>query len=263
MRQGLRLAFLGHSTVLIEIEGLRILTDPILVDRGGPLRRVVEPIDPELYAGIDLVLLSHLHLDHFDVGSLRLLGPDTHLVVPTGAGFLLDRLGFKAVEELGPGDRIERGAVAVTATTAVHGGFRPPAGPRAAAVGYAIESPPARIYFAGDTDLFPGMADLAPIDVALLPVWGWGPRLGPGHLDPARATQAVGLLRARYVVPIHWGTLWPRGLGRIRPGRLTEPPHEFATLVGAAHPQSTIVVTPPGRVVDFESNDLIGWVPPL
>jgi L-ascorbate metabolism protein UlaG (beta-lactamase superfamily) len=254
-----RLTFLGHSTVLIEIAGVRILTDPVLFDRIGPLRRTVTSLDPDLYRRIDLALVSHLHLDHFDVPSLRLLGPALRIVVPAGAGRLLDRLDFANVDELGAGEGIVSGAVRVTATHAAHGGFRPPFGPNAAAVGYLVEAGDARIYFAGDTDLFPGMADLAPdLDVALLPVWGWGPNLGRGHLDPGRAAQALRLLRPRYAVPIHWGTLWPLGFGRVRPGRLSDPPIEFAALAAVAHPDGTVLVTPPGRPVTFTVGPTLG-----
>jgi L-ascorbate metabolism protein UlaG (beta-lactamase superfamily) len=247
-----RLTFLGHSTVLIELGGLRILTDPVLFDRIGPLRRVVTSLDPDLYARIDLALVSHLHLDHFDVASLRLLGSAVRVVVPYGAGALLGRLGFRRGIELGPGEGLVSGSVSVTATVAAHGGFRPPFGPRAAAVGYVIEAGAATIYFAGDTDLFPGMAELVPdLDVALLPVWGWGPRLGRGHLDPMRAAQALRLLRPRYAVPIHWGTLWPFGFGRVRQGRLTDPPLEFAARAAEVYPDGTILITPPGQSVSF------------
>lgn len=246
------LAFLGHSTVLIELDGLRILTDPVLFDRVTVLRRIVTPVDPSLYAGIDAVVISHLHLDHFDLPSLRLLGPATELVVPRGAGDLLRRAGFEHVTEMAAGERTTIGGVSITATRAVHGGYRPPFGPRAVAVGYLIEGDATRIYFAGDTDLFPEMGDLAPdLDVALIPVWGWGPTLGPGHLDPTRAAVAVGLLEPRFAVPIHWGTFWPYGLGRVRPGLLTEPPLEFAARTAAAYPKATIVVTPPGESIDL------------
>jgi len=247
MESPLRLTFLGHSTVLIELAGVRILTDPVLFDRLALLRRVVSPVDPGLYARIDVVVVSHLHLDHFDLPSLRLLGPAVRLVVPRGAGRIVRQAGLAEVDELAAGEAIAIGPLRITATTAVHGGWRPPFGPRAAAVGYLLEAAGRRIYFAGDTNLFAGMADLGPgLDVALLPVWGWGPNLGPGHLDPRRAAQAVGLLRPRCAVPIHWGTLWPFGLGRVRPGRLTEPPIEFAARVARTHPSTTVLITPPG-----------------
>ncbi|MFI5254289.1 MAG: MBL fold metallo-hydrolase [Candidatus Limnocylindrales bacterium] len=245
-----RLAFLGHSTVLIEHAGLRILTDPVLLDRVTLLRRVAPSVDPALHADIDLVLLSHLHLDHFDLPSLRLLGPGVRLAVPRGAGALLRAAGFHDVHELAAGERLVMGPLTVTGTPAVHGGYRPPLGPRAAALGFLLEAEGWRTYFAGDTDLFAGMADLAPgLDVALLPVWGWGPGLGPGHLDPGRAATAMRLLRPRFAVPIHWGTLWPYGLGRVRPERLSGPPREFAAL--ADRDQGQVLVTPPGQRVSF------------
>jgi len=246
------LTFLGHSTVLIELGGLRILTDPVLFDRVGLLRRVVNPLDPGLYARIDVALLSHLHRDHFDLASLRLLGQGVRLLVPAGAGALMRREGFRQVDELPAGGALVVGSVSFTATHAAHGGFRPPFGPRAAAVGYLIEGGTARVYFAGDTDIFPGMADLAQgLDVALLPVWGWGPSLGPGHLDPRRAAEALRLLHPRYTMPIHWGTLWPFGLGRVRPGRLTDPPLEFAAHAAQVLPECTVLVTAPGEHVSF------------
>ena len=76
-----------------------------------------------------------------------------------------------------------------------------------------IEGGGRSVYFAGDTDVFEEMADLAPVDVALLPIWGWGPSMGPGHMDPARAAEAARLLDARVAIPIHWGTYFPIHLG--------------------------------------------------
>ncbi len=251
MDQPERVTFLGHSTLLVEVGGVRILTDPVLFDRIGPLRRVVSSLDPGLHEAIDLVLVSHLHLDHFDVASLRLLGPGIRLVVPNGAQTLLRRLGFTDVVELGPGDRTRHGGIEIVATRATHGGFRPPFGPRAAAVGYVIEGTDERIYFAGDTDLFPGMADLGSIDTALIPVWGWGPRLGPGHLNPWRAAEAVGIIKPRIAIPIHWGTFWPFGLGRVRPGRLENPPLEFADRAAVTNPTGRAVVVAPGDALDL------------
>ena len=104
---------------------------------------------------------------------------------------------------------------------AVHGGSRGRRGPEIEALGYVINGGGHRAYFAGDTDLFDGMADLGALDLALLPVAGWGPSVGPGHLDPARAARALTLLRPRAAVPIHWGTLYPMGLRRLRPDPLS------------------------------------------
>jgi L-ascorbate metabolism protein UlaG (beta-lactamase superfamily) len=135
----------------------------------------------------------------------------------------------------------------------VHGGRRPPLGPDAPALGFVVEAGPAKVYFAGDTDVFPAMADLAPdLDVAMLPVWGWGPRLGAGHMNPRGAALALRLLRPRCAVPIHWGTLWPYGFGRVVPGRLTDPPREFARFARRYAPGVRVLLTPPGERVTFE-----------
>src|SRR4029079_9097757 len=109
------------------------------------------------------------------------------------------------------------------------------------AVGFLIASRHRRIYFAGDTDLFDGMEGLAEdLDLALLPIWGWGPSIGPGHLDPERAARAAALLSPRMVVPIHWGTLYPIGLARLRPDPLRSPPREFADWMRALAPQAEV-----------------------
>ena len=188
--------FLGHSTVLIEIGEARILTDPVLIDRVTILRRAVGTLPADLYQGIDAVVISHLHLDHLDIASLRLLGSDVQLIVPRGAGRLLERAGFRNVVELARGKSVDVDGVEVTATQAVHSGFRPPFGPNAEAVGFVFEEGGESVYFAGDTDVFDEMADLSGVDLALLPVWGWGPRLGPGHMDPKRAADALKVLQA-------------------------------------------------------------------
>jgi L-ascorbate metabolism protein UlaG (beta-lactamase superfamily) len=241
--------FLGHSTVLVEMGDARVLTDPVLMDRISILKRQASPLPSDLYRDIDLVVISHLHLDHLDLPSLRALGTDTPLVVPRGAGKLMRRLGFVAVEELAPGKSLVIDGVTVRATLADHSGFRPPFGPTADAVGYVLEQGNESVYFAGDTDIFPEMADLAGVDLALLPVWGWGPRLGPGHMDPGRAAQALEVIRPRAVVPIHWGTLWPVGMGRVMPDRLERPPLDFAEAAGRRAPDVKVLLTQPGQTV--------------
>ena len=241
--------FLGHSTVLVEIGGVRVLTDPVLYDRVSILRRAVSPLPAELYRGVDVAVISHLHLDHLDLASLRLLGRDTPLIVPRGAGRFMRKMGFREVTELPIGRSIEVRGTTVTATPARHSGFRPPLGPNADAVGYVFDADEETVYFAGDTDIFPQMADLAGIDLALLPVWGWGPRLGPGHMNPARAAEALRVLRPRAAVPIHWGTLWPLGMGRVAASRLQRPPLDFARSAKMVAPEVTILLTPPGESV--------------
>lgn len=244
-----RLTFLGHSTVVIELDGVRILTDPLLRYRVVHLRRFGPRPNRASLGHIDAVLLSHLHLDHCDLPSLRRLGVDVRLIAPNGAGALLRRRGFHLVEELRPGESTRVDTVTVTATYAAHSGFRPPVGPSAVALGFLI-SGSQRIYFAGDTDLFPEMADLGDdLDVALLPVWGWARSLGKGHLDPRRAAEALRLLRPSIAIPIHWGTLAAPTLGPNPTRFLTEPPHLFAEHAAQLAPDVTVRIVPTGESV--------------
>ena len=248
-----RLTWLGHATVVVELAGARLLTDPVLRNRVAHLHRVSPPPDAAAAAGVDAVLVSHIHFDHLDVPSLRRLGRSVPLFVPRGAGRFLRRVGFKEVTELEAGDEVDVGRACVRAVEAAHDGRRRPLGPEAETLGFAL-SGEKTVYFAGDTDIFDGMAGLAGgIDVALLPVWGWGPTLGPGHMDPAAAARAVALLRPRVAVPIHWGTLFPAGLEHIRRAALFEPPRAFARLVGEAGGDVVVRVLSPGDSLELDS----------
>ena len=238
----------GHATALIELDGVRILTDPILVDRIGPLRRLAAPVAADLSTRIDAVLLSHLHADHTDLRSLRMIGAGTRVLAPRGAAAWLSRRGFGNVEELAVGEATSVGALNVSATPALHGGRRRPGGVRADPIGFVVRGSRS-VYFAGDTDLFEQMSQLAgSIDLALLPVWGWGPALGPGHLDPDRAVTAALRLSPRVAVPIHWGTFaLPRGLRR--PVDPEEPAKRFASLMARRAPAvDARVIAPGGRL---------------
>jgi L-ascorbate metabolism protein UlaG (beta-lactamase superfamily) len=269
-----RIVFLGHATVLIEVDGVRLLTDPLLRRRVAHLRRRVPPVQKDQFAGVDAVLISHLHHDHLDLPSLRLLGRDTPLIVPAGAGGWLRRKGFVAVTELGvcdvarveivtepgvgdvaqvgrvtalaAGDVAKAGTLTVTAVQARHDGHRL-GGPHAEALGYLV-SGGHTVYFAGDTELFAEMSHLPqPLDVALLPVAGWGPKLGAGHMGPLDAARAVGLIEPRIAIPVHWGTLSPLGLGRRDRARLDEPPRLFAEHVAGIAPGVEVRILAPGQ----------------
>jgi L-ascorbate metabolism protein UlaG (beta-lactamase superfamily) len=252
---GLAMRFLGHSTVRLELAGTVVLTDPVLTGSVGPLRRVHRTPTRADWADADLVLLSHLHGDHLHLPSLRRLR--ARIVVPRGAGAWLRARGVKEVEELAPGECLEHGALRVTGVPARHSGHRwgprSTRGPQAAAMGHLVESDDVTVYAAGDTDLFDGMADLPTPDVALLPVWGWGPTLGPGHLDPVRAAEAVRRIRPRVAVPVHWGTLALAGLLRTARMRrlLVEPPRVFAAAVAATRTATEVLVTEPGDPVEL------------
>ena len=245
-----RVTYVGHATVLAEMDGTRLLTDPVLRSRLGPLRRHGVPPAPNTATGLDAVLISHLHHDHADLPSLRQIDREVPLLVPPGAAGLFERNGFSRVSELAPGDSTEVGAISVTAVEASHSGERHGFG-EAEAVGYWLEGR-SRIYFAGDTDIFEGMEALGKgLDLALLPIWGWGPSLGPGHLDPERAARAAALLSPHTVVPIHWGTLYPFGLARFHPRPLRSPPREFLAWMGQLAPQVEARVLAPGEAVSL------------
>jgi L-ascorbate metabolism protein UlaG (beta-lactamase superfamily) len=240
---GARISWLGHATVLLELDGVRLLTDPVLGRRVGPLLRVsADPVEAAQLRQIDCVLLSHLHADHADPGSLRRLG--TSVIGPGGAGEWLRGAGVEHARELSPGDEAAVGSLRVIATPAVHDRRRRPFGTQAQPIGFVVRGS-LGMYFAGDTDLFEGMTELrGTVDVALLPVWGWGPSVGEGHLDPQRAAEAVAMIGPSLAIPIHWGTFalpWARGGDSDRPAR------EFAELAAKLAPGVEVRVLAPGE----------------
>ena len=190
-----RVRWLGHSTVLIELDGVLALTDPLLRKQVLHLRRSA-PLDVEEAAEVDVVLLSHLHYDHLDLPSLRQLDRTIPVVAPRGAGPLVSRQGFRSVVELSAGEETAVGDVTVRAVPAEHGSSRI-VGKKAEALGYVVAGS-RDVYFAGDTDLFPGMAELAgALDVALVPDLGLGavdrpgpPRSAPGRRGARRPAPA-------------------------------------------------------------------------
>ncbi len=136
----------------------------------------------------------------------------------------------------------------VVATPAEHDPTRRPGGPQAVPIGSLMRHERS-VYFAGDTDIFAEMAELGPVDVALLPVAGWGPTLGPGHLDAERAARAAALIRPRTGVPTHWGTLYPRATRRGPWFR--DPPRDFAAQVAELAPDVQVLVLSPGESLEL------------
>lgn len=242
------ITWVGHATVLVEMAGTRALTDPLLGARLGPLVRVPGPVGAATYRGVDVVLLSHLHADHADPRSLRRIGRDVEVVAPPGSRGWLRRRGMSKVRELRPGRVTAIGPLKVTAVPAEHDDRRHRFGPRAPAIGYVLEATRA-VYFAGDTALFPEMAQIGPPpDLALLPVGGWGPTLGPGHLDPHTAAEAARLIHPRLAIPIHWGTLalpW-------RSRRRSDAGAAFAASAATLAPDVEVRVLRPGERTRLE-----------
>jgi L-ascorbate metabolism protein UlaG (beta-lactamase superfamily) len=241
------ITFLGHATLRVEMDGVTLLTDPVLrtFTYGLVHRQPVQDV-ARMVGDVDDVLISHLHRDHLDLASLHRLPANVQIVVPRGGGQVVKRSGFEFVRELAVGESLEVRGVRVLATPAAHNGFRAPFGPMAECLGFVIEGSQ-RIYFAGDTDIFDGMADIGPVDVALLPIAGWGPRLGPGHMGPKEAVRALQLLRPRIAVPIHWGSLVPVGMHMRTWSYLTLPPVFFSQLARQAQPNVEVRVLEPGQ----------------
>jgi L-ascorbate metabolism protein UlaG (beta-lactamase superfamily) len=246
------LTYIGHATTLIRLEGSSILTDPMLRAGLGPLRRQGRPPPPGLPEVADVVLISHLHRDHLDIPSVRRVPSKTPLVVPRGASRWVEKAGPHPIVEVGRGEAVSVGEVEITGVPAEHGGSRGLWGPEIEALGYVISGGGRSVYFAGDTDLFDEMSDIGPVDVALLPVWGWGPSVGEGHLDPEKAARAAALIRPRLAVPIHWGTFYPAGVRRLQPEPLARPPHEFARLTRSLAPEVEVRVLEPGSETSLE-----------
>jgi L-ascorbate metabolism protein UlaG (beta-lactamase superfamily) len=152
---------------------------------------------------------------------------------------------MRDVIEVEPGARCTIGAMTIEAVAAHHDGRRYPIGARVPALGFLLEGS-ARVYFAGDTDLFDEMAALrGRVDVALLPIWGWGPRLPAGHLNPETAARALALIQPALAIPIHWGTMRSPGEGSAHDPRA--PAEAFAAAAARVAPDVEVRILAPGE----------------
>jgi L-ascorbate metabolism protein UlaG (beta-lactamase superfamily) len=240
-----RITYIGHATLLIELDGLRILTDPLLRDRLGPLRRHGPSPDPAALRDLDAVLISHAHPDHFDRPSLLRVADTARFVVPMGLGPRTSHLApASTITQLQAGGTTDLDDVRLTAIRARH--WRWPAAPRVRTLGYLLEGS-IGVYFAGDTGAFPEMEHLqGRVDVALLPIGRWGPHPGPNRLEPASAARVANLVGARVAIPVHWGTFYPVGFERLWPRPLREPPERFVAAAAREAPNVDVRVLQPG-----------------
>ncbi len=218
-RQQFSLTWIGHSTLLIQMQGVNILTDPIFSERASPLsfvgpKRIMPPGLPfKALPPIDLVLISHDHYDHLDKNTILRLGNNPFYIVPLGVGKILRSWGITHYVEADWGDEIKFDKMEIICAPAQHFSGRTPFGQNTTLwAGWILKGASQTFYFAGDTGYFRGFSEIAqaygPIDFAALPIGAYAPRwfMRPVHLDPEEALQAFKDLRANIFVPIHWGT---------------------------------------------------------
>jgi L-ascorbate metabolism protein UlaG (beta-lactamase superfamily) len=217
----LRVTYIGHATLLIEIGGKRLLTDPNFDPTLGRfLPRVCAPgIALEALPKLDGILLTHAHADHLSFDSLDALPDDIPLFAPPAIAKWLRKQGYLHVVPVAPGELVDVDDVRVRAASATHEGSRYGVDRwRSAANMYLIETNKTSVFFAGDTALASDTTHLVEnhlvsagrsLDLALLPVgyapW-WKPGFRKGHLTSADALTLFERLKARYFIPYHWGT---------------------------------------------------------
>ena len=219
-QSGLRATWLGHSTVLIEIEGLRVLTDPVWGTRASPLTiagpKRFQPVPVALgeMPPVDLVIVSHDHYDHLDYPTIRALAKvDVPFVTSLGVGAHLEAWGVRPerITELDWWESHSLRGISITAAPSQHFSGRS-FGARNATLwsSLAIRSPRHAVFFSGDTGLTTEYAAirerLGPFDLVMLEVGGLHPSWGDMHLGPGNALKALELLGGGAFLPIHWGT---------------------------------------------------------
>jgi L-ascorbate metabolism protein UlaG (beta-lactamase superfamily) len=216
---GLRVTWLGHSTVLVEIDGLRILTDPVWgevpmpVTWLGPKRWYPPPLRLDELPPIDLVVISHDHYDHLDEPTMRAIRDwDAAFVAPLGVGAHLAYWGIpeEKITELDWWESRELEGVEVTCTPARHASGRHVLDQNATLwAGYAFVGDEHRVFFSGDTGLFPGMNDigekLGPFDLTMIEVGAYDMGWPDWHIGPEQAVRAHGMLGGKLLLPVHWG----------------------------------------------------------
>jgi len=217
---GLRVTWLGHSTMLLEIDGHRVLTDPVFGARVSPMRhfgpRRFHPVPAALDAlpDLDAVVLSHDHYDHLCASTMRALAASTVPVVTAlGVGARLVALGFDPgrVTELDWGESVDLAGLRFTATPAQHfsgRGLRDRN--RTLWASFVVAGATHRVFFSGDSGLTPEFADIGrvhgPFDLTMLEIGAHHPSWGSIHLGPANALEAFDMLGGGALLPVHWGT---------------------------------------------------------
>jgi L-ascorbate metabolism protein UlaG (beta-lactamase superfamily) len=253
---GLRVTWLGHSTLLLEIDGHRVLTDPVWGERSSPLSWIGPSrwYPPPLSLGdvpkLDAVLLSHDHYDHLDYWTIVAMKDwDTTFVVPLGVGAHLAYWGVPEAKivELDWWERHTFGALEIVATPARHASGRTLFDKDETLwAGYAVLGPSHRAYFSGDTGLFPAMHDigqqLGPFDLTMIEAGAYGNAWPDWHLGPEQAVTAHRMVRGKVLLPVHWG------LFNLAYHGWTEPIERV--LAAASDVEVTVIAPRPGQSVE-------------
>ena len=269
---GLRVTWLGHATALLEIDGARVLTDPVWSERASPLtwigpRRWYRPqIALAALPRIDAVVISHDHYDHLDMRTIVAMKdwPTTTFVVPLGVGAHLAYWGVpeSRIVELDWWDRTRVGALEIVCTPARHAAGRNMLFDRDGKLwaGYAVIGARHRVFFSGDTGLHPSMreigARLGPFDMTMIEVGQYNRAWPDWHIGPEQALIAHGMLRGKVMLPMHWG------LFKLAPHGWTEPIER--TVAAGAAAGATIVTPMPGESIEPEPPPAVTrWWPQL
>jgi L-ascorbate metabolism protein UlaG (beta-lactamase superfamily) len=228
--------WIGHASFVARLGGRLVATDPMFSMRmAGALRRTVPPgVALESLPPLDVVTVSHNHMDHMDLPSLRRIGPKALFVVPIGNARFLQRVGLDNVVELDWWQQHRFDGLEITCVPARHWSMRAPwTRNQALWGGFVVRGAEGTLYHSGDTGYFDGFkeigARLGPIDWACLPIGAYEPRwfLEPQHMNPEEAGQAFLDLGARTMVAMHWGTF------RLTDEPLAEPPERIRAFFGA------------------------------
>jgi L-ascorbate metabolism protein UlaG (beta-lactamase superfamily) len=243
---GLHAAWLGHSTVLVKMDGFTILTDPILGARCGirmgpvtvGLRRLVMPaVSRAQLPHIDLVLLSHAHFDHFDLATLRgLERAGTAVVTAKSTSDLLRVRRYKSVQEVGWGERVRVGPLSILGMRVKHWGARMRSDVHRGFNAYLIESARRRVVFGGDTamtDTFRAVRSSKPVDLAIMPIGAYDPWIHV-HCNPEEAWRMGQDCNAEHLLPVHHQTF------RLSREPYLEPIERFVE-AARSHPDRVVV----------------------
>jgi L-ascorbate metabolism protein UlaG (beta-lactamase superfamily) len=248
-RGGNAAVFIGHATVLVRLDGQTFLTDPLYLQRLYILRRHSPPGVPfQDLPTLDFLLLSHGHLDHMDLKTLDLFPRHLPVVLPAKLEPYLQEIGFTDVRPLCWGEKTVVGSLLILALPAKHFTGRSLYETRSLPQSYLIQGNKS-VFFGGDSALTTEFATIGshyPIDLAFLPIGHYRPSsFRRGHMSPEDALQAMEMLGAKKMVPIHWGVF------RLSLEAMEEPPRRFLDLVAERKMNPRAVLLQPGERVRF------------